>query len=312
MHSSADDEHIRKECQKLGVEHRLIKPVKMHDLYDALSMATTKKVTSPALSSTIQGKVFDKKINVLLVEDSSVNMLLARTILNRITPNATVLEAQNGQEAVLACKVKQPDLILMDVQMPILNGYEATQKIRAMHPNSRIPIIALTAGNVKGEKERCIASGMDDFLAKPFVENDLHHIIEKWLGLSPTAIGATQLTSHQSEDVHFDLKKLTANLGSDKDSIHFILNLAKDEISKNIEEIKQHAATNNIIILKQVARKLYGLSLSTNLNILANHSRALEYMQDGDNVALLVKNIINESDVILRILAEAHHELDNS
>ena len=124
-----------------------------------------------------------RKINILLVEDNKINMLLAKTLLKQILPNATIIEAFDGQEAVTVFSKSIPDIIFMDVQMPVMNGYEATQKIRELQ-HGHLPIIALTAGTVIGEKEKCIEAGMDDYASKPIVKSTLQEVIAKWIKLT--------------------------------------------------------------------------------------------------------------------------------
>lgn len=122
-----------------------------------------------------------QQINVLIAEDNLINMLLAKTIVKRIVPMVQIYEAANGLECLAHCKLQVPDLILMDVQMPEMNGYEATAYIRNELDMLNVPIIALTAGNVKGEKEKCIVSGMNDFLSKPVLEEEIALVFKKWL-----------------------------------------------------------------------------------------------------------------------------------
>jgi CheY-like chemotaxis protein len=122
-----------------------------------------------------------RHITILIAEDNAVNMLLARTILNRAAPNSRLIEATNGIEALQYCISEVPDVIFMDVQMPEMNGYEATEKIRQIKAMAKVPIIALTAGNVQSEKERCLAAGMDDFVTKPVVEKTIQLMLKKWL-----------------------------------------------------------------------------------------------------------------------------------
>jgi len=119
-------------------------------------------------------------IKVLLVEDNKINMLLAKTLIMQILPNATIIEAADGQEAVTIFGQNKIDVIFMDVQMPVMNGYEATQKIRDLQ-QSHVPIIALTAGTVIGEKEKCLEAGMDDYVSKPIVKQTLEEVVAKWI-----------------------------------------------------------------------------------------------------------------------------------
>ena len=112
-------------------------------------------------------------------------MLLAKTLIRQIIPNCTIIEALDGQEAVGKFKETIPDIIFMDIQMPIMNGYEASAEIRKIQPK-HIPIIALTAGTVIGEREKCIQAGMDDYASKPIVKDTLEKIILNYIKKSNT------------------------------------------------------------------------------------------------------------------------------
>jgi PAS domain S-box-containing protein len=118
---------------------------------------------------------------ILIVEDNKINMFLARTLVKRILPNCIITEAIDGEAAVAAYILETPDLILMDIQMPNKNGYEAAAEIRALETSSRTPIVAITAGILIGEKEKCFESGMDDYLPKPIIIEDLERILATWL-----------------------------------------------------------------------------------------------------------------------------------
>ncbi|RDI57457.1 PAS domain S-box protein [Flavobacterium glaciei] len=118
---------------------------------------------------------------VLIVEDNKVNVLLAKALVKRIILNCTIFEAKDGNEAVELYKKESPDVILMDIQMPNKNGYEATNEIRQLKGSENIPIIAITAGIMVGDKEKCLDAGMNDYLPKPIIQLDLEKILYKWL-----------------------------------------------------------------------------------------------------------------------------------
>jgi PAS domain S-box-containing protein len=124
---------------------------------------------------------FLQPLQILIVEDNSINMFLATTIIQKIMPNAAIIKAFDGEEAVEQFKKNNLDLILMDVQMPKKNGYEAAAAIRKLETSKRTPIIALTAGIMLGEKEKCLQVGMDDYLPKPILQNDLAIVLKKWI-----------------------------------------------------------------------------------------------------------------------------------
>ena len=125
---------------------------------------------------------FTKTFNVLIAEDNKINMLLAKTLIKQILPNSVLIEAVDGLDAIEKFKKNDVDIILMDVQMPNMNGYEATKKIRELQ-TTRIPIIALTAGTVVGEREKCIEVGMDDYASKPIIKDTLELVIAKWVSI---------------------------------------------------------------------------------------------------------------------------------
>lgn len=123
----------------------------------------------------------ETQLKILIVEDNKVNMFLAKTLVKRILPNCTILEANDGEEAIEQFKKEKLDIILMDVQMPVMNGYEATAEIRKITQTDTIPIIALTAGIMLGEKEKCLEAGMNDYISKPIIQKELEEIIVKWV-----------------------------------------------------------------------------------------------------------------------------------
>ncbi|MDI1304315.1 MAG: response regulator, partial [bacterium] len=134
------------------------------------------KDSVPLISAEILG---NKK--VLIVEDNKINMLLAKTLVKKLILNCTIFEAKDGNEAVEQYKKEQPDVILMDIQMPNKNGYEATNEIRQLKDSENIPIIAITAGIMMGDKEKCLEAGMNDYLPKPIIQVDLERMLHKWL-----------------------------------------------------------------------------------------------------------------------------------
>ncbi|MFV8340144.1 response regulator [Flavobacterium sp. LB3P21] len=118
---------------------------------------------------------------ILVVEDNKINMLLVKTLLKSILPGCAILEASDGKKAIKLYKKEKLDLILMDIQMPHKNGYETTAEIKQLKKDNNVPIIALTAGIMLGEKEKCLESGMDDYISKPIIRSNLEKVLFKWL-----------------------------------------------------------------------------------------------------------------------------------
>jgi len=145
---------------------------------NSLKMKTKEKTIEVEMQQELNGD----NLSVLIVEDNSVNRFLAVTLIKRIVPNAEIIEAKNGEEAIAIIRNNQGfDLILMDIQMPIMNGYEAAAEIRKISKYQNVPIIALTAGILNGEREKCLEYGMNDYLSKPILAKDLQEMIQKWV-----------------------------------------------------------------------------------------------------------------------------------
>jgi CheY-like chemotaxis protein len=161
----------------------MIKPIIPSELFNNILGLARK-----ADSTHIVNKHLDKNTlaplsaKLLLVEDDIINLKVAENILRK--KGAEIITAMNGQEAIEALKSDTFDVVLMDCHMPIMDGYAATEAIRkgiAGQQNKDIPIIALTANAIAGEDERCFASGMSDYISKPFETSELINCIQKWL-----------------------------------------------------------------------------------------------------------------------------------
>lgn len=124
-----------------------------------------------------------RSLNILLVEDNQVNQLVASSLLKKL--GHQVDHAENGQRALEALKIKRYDLVLMDCQMPVMDGYEATRKIRENNDWQDLPVIAVTANVMQGDREDCIASGMNDYITKPYNREELKSAINRWAPLLP-------------------------------------------------------------------------------------------------------------------------------
>ena len=132
-------------------------------------------------NKVVKTKSKSKKVIVLIVEDNKVNMLLLKTIIKNLPVNTTIFEVINGQQAVEQFESINPDIIFMDIQMPVMNGYEATEKIRKLVSGKKVPIIAITAGTEKEEKEKCLKAGMNDYIPKPIIKGIVNETFLKWV-----------------------------------------------------------------------------------------------------------------------------------
>jgi two-component system, sensor histidine kinase and response regulator len=202
MLTSAQRRSDAERCRDLAIASFLLKPIRQAELRQAvaavLSAGRPGSEAAPPIaevSSAPEAVVPDWRLHVLLVEDNDVNQQVARHMLRRLGYRATL--AQNGEEAIEAV-VREPfGLVLMDVQMPVLGGFDATRRIRSLEASARgeskehephthlarrhLPIIAMTARAMKGDRELCLEAGMDDYLSKPINMHDLALTLDRVL-----------------------------------------------------------------------------------------------------------------------------------
>jgi CheY-like chemotaxis protein len=175
-------------CRALGLAAYLVKPIRQPELQDALRRLVSGGAPADGTLLTKSNlRQSRAHLHILLAEDNSVNQQLARRVLEQRGYSVTV--APDGRQAVSAWESGRFDLILMDVQMPELDGFQATASIREKESASaaRIPIIAMTAHALKGDRERCLDAGMDDYLTKPINRMELYSLIEKYSPSSDSA-----------------------------------------------------------------------------------------------------------------------------
>ena len=183
MLSSGDVPAAGARCRQLGITNYLIKPLRQSELFDTLMEIFSRlpRETETATASASHPLPAVGAARILLAEDNRINLALARTLLEK--RGWTVQAVANGKEAVAAWQQGGIDLILMDVQMPDVDGLQATRIIRELEtdPGDHIPIVGLTAHAMKGDREVCLEAGMDDYVPKPVRANALYAAVERWL-----------------------------------------------------------------------------------------------------------------------------------
>ncbi|ANW95780.1 hybrid sensor histidine kinase/response regulator [Wenyingzhuangia fucanilytica] len=308
LYSSSNDSDIFPKCKELGVAKRLTKPVKAHDIYATLSQLRNQNNESNIIleTETKDKPILDSEFKILIVEDNSVNRFLAKTIVSKQLPQAIITEAVNGLEAVKYYKEDKFDMILMDIQMPEMNGYEATLKIRELEKENgtHTPIIAVTAGNVKGEREKCLGIGMDDFLVKPIVENNLILVFDEWLSIKETSEKNIEkkLTLEESNE-HFDINQLKTYYGDDQEALNQVQQLVKEQLEESINTLKNHINNKSLEGLKQIGHKLRGTTSTAGMSKLSEMATRLEQINAIDEVDLdMIFNEIQEEIILIKKL----------
>jgi signal transduction histidine kinase/DNA-binding response OmpR family regulator len=183
--------------------------------------------------------------NVLIVEDNELNRFLAVTILKKW--NANIHIAENGEEAVAAVKNKEIDIVLMDIQMPVMDGVAASIAIRN-ELNSNVPIIALTANALESEKEKCWQAGMNEYITKPYNPN---YLLEKIIFLIENAASDEEQNSE-----HVSLESLSELMNGSKEQMIQMTTVFLDQIERHFNELKFALNENNLTEISHITHKL--------------------------------------------------------
>jgi two-component system, sensor histidine kinase and response regulator len=303
MLTSGDGPGDVERCEKVGGSAHLMKPVKQSELFDAIVAAVgiaplveqTPIDTSPAIAGM-------RRLRILLAEDSYANQRLAVGVLTKWGHEVTL--ACNGQEALDALEKASFDLVLMDVQMPEMDGYQATAVIRQREAQtgSHLPIVAMTAHAMKGDREECLAAGMDGYVAKPIRRTELQHVIDEVLGANSMSRPSTdKSTDHVILNPHHWQRALETTEG-DQALLHHVLCAFTDECPQLLQQIDAAIHASDARKLQQVAHTLKG-----NLQIFGE-TRARELVErleeSGkcgrfEEARELIQTLKSEADTIL-------------
>jgi CheY-like chemotaxis protein/HPt (histidine-containing phosphotransfer) domain-containing protein len=260
----------------------IAKPVRRSQLYNGISLAI------PALVEThrqglpsAENRSLPAPLRVLLAEDSEVNRLIAVGLVQRL--GCHVEAVADGRQAVEAWQRTQCDLILMDVQMPEMDGYAATAEIRRREAETgrRIPIIALTAYAMSGDRERCLAAGMDDYLTKPIRPEPLREALLRW-GKATAHSGIGPRSEEQPEidrdPPNFNQTILLESCGGDTDLVREVLDLAIGGIPAQLARIRSAIAARDNGRVTWEAHALKGTALTIGAEELATACHRLKQL----------------------------------
>ncbi|RPH60127.1 MAG: response regulator, partial [Acidobacteria bacterium] len=248
-------------CKKLGLEGYLTKPVKHSDLLDTL----TTLVGVPARRGRVRPsrrpppRVPAKTLRVLVAEDNVVNRQLVTTLLKKRGHRVTAVE--NGRAALTALETgegRRFDVVVMDLQMPEMSGFEAVRTIRARENNtsSRVPVIALTAHAMQGDRERCLEAGFDGYLTKPIEVDKLVATVERFAGdqKAPTPTP----DPHQPAEAVFDERAALSHMGGDRRLLKEIVALFRSDCPSSLRSIERAVDRQDGEALRYAAHKLKG------------------------------------------------------
>jgi PAS domain S-box-containing protein len=308
MHNLPDSSLVYDGCKELGIRSIIAKPVRITEFFRTVAYVRSSEEV-PLMAGTgarqerLKGEL-SGKYTILLAEDNEINMILASTIISGLLPRVRIIKATDGQEAVRAFKDACPDIVFMDIQMPEISGYDASIAIRKIEAETggnrgRTPIIALTAGTVKGERERCLEAGMDDYITKPVIAGTISDILHKWLPRCECKNGFPE-GNNISDCDRFNKEQLLNNIGGDLQIFNSLISAAMAAFNQNLAEMRASYAVNDMQGLKRRAHKLKGSSLNIGCNMLAEIASRIENAAESDETAveMLLQEISNEIALI--------------
>ena len=251
-------------CRTLGIARHLVKPFTPSELLDAVLLAlgqSLETTAAPAAPADPGAETSSQRLHVLVAEDNPVNQRVIVRLLEKMGHIPIV--AHNGQEAVEAYESRPFDAALMDVQMPVMDGLAATMAIReseARHPGRRrLPIMALTAYAMRGDRERCLAAGMDDYLTKPIKPEDLSAALDRLFGDSRAAtIPVDSARSAPAPEAGFDLTAALNYVGGDRELLDELLGIFAEDAPVRMEAIRRAIAGGDTPELMREAHTLKG------------------------------------------------------
>ena len=309
MHSFSEDEFVMNECRRLEVNISMVKPVKMKQLFWALSRINKlenveKHITTDSIK--INPNINKENYTILLVDDNATNIILASAYISKALTNSIIETAKNGYEAIAKYTEFKPDLIFMDVQMPDMNGYEATREIRKIEKmnGANTPIIALTAGSVLGEKERCIEAGMIDFLAKPVLLEAMINVLNKYLKKQIATNDNLNIFSQKSEEMHFNRNEMIERVLNNEDLLNQVLQVALKTIPTYFLNLLDAINIDNKEKIKFNAHSIKGVALGSSFSILSKIALELEKINENtieDNKRLFLE-LESEFEIIKKLI----------
>lgn len=274
LHTSAERQEVLSSLPQDQEIISLMKPIKTDKLYSVIqqSVGQVQQSTSgPGVRSSYQlasagsSTVSTKELSILVADDNAVNMILNLRILSDLFPKAHVISVSDGASAVQACMAEAFDVVLMDVQMPIMDGIEATKQIRTIPSYAATPIIGVTAGNTLEEKQKCLQAGMTQFLAKPIRSKDLKEVIDE---LVLPLVALRQESLAQQEQVpnrDFDLHAIEQHYDGDEEFKSYFLNLIVQELGASKNNLRSLMELKDLQELKSFLHKLKGTASNIGL-----------------------------------------------
>lgn len=248
-------------CGELGIAAYLLKPVRQMELREAIIQVLTAgqrpQTTAMITRNTLREQTRQNRmLKILLAEDNPVNQKLATRMLEK--RNHTVVVVANGKEALAALEQTKFDLVLMDMQMPEMDGFEATKllRLREQETGAHQPVVAMTALAMNGDRERCLAVGMDGYLSKPIRPQELDDLLDIYIAEKQTS--APQVEVESSANGPIDVNQLLEVLDDDRALLGELLEIFRADYPNHLGIARRAIESGNLLELERAGHTLKG------------------------------------------------------
>jgi two-component system, sensor histidine kinase and response regulator len=320
--SSADQPGDRIRCKNLGINAYLVKPVQQEELREAILIALGKKAaaieSADADSQNHMLQPATRSLRILLAEDQPVNQRLAVRLLEK--RGHWVVVANDGREALDFLARETVDLTLMDMQMPEMDGFETTHTIRQAEKTTgqHLPIIAMTAFAVKGDRERCLAAGCDDYLAKPINSLSLYEVVERLGGSfaeSQDTTGAPRPLRMEPIGLDWDRTAALARVDGDEAFLRELAELFVESCPLLLAQLTNAIQERDPAAIAKVAHTIQGNAASLGATACHDQARLLEEKgkaHELDDAEFLLTELQRRLDSFVEVLKRFAQETESS
>jgi PAS domain S-box-containing protein len=295
MLSTSDIGVYEKEKQQLSIDYLLFKPITAQHIIDAFSLLFTDRK-----ELDIQYIKQQSGLPILIVEDESINMLVTSTNVERL--GYKVLKAIDGLEALDYFKGKdtQPvEIVFMDLHMPVMDGFEAVRQIRIIENGKyHTPIIALTANIIKGEKEKCIEAGMDDFITKPFTKEELKNIIDQYISVNKPEVKIEIKGESEAYDDIYSPSEMLVQCLNNPDLFRQLLAMAIQTLPEYYSKFQDIVKSKDLNAISQQAHKIKGFCANIKLKRLYNIMLEIEKAAKLQDIDFINRSMEKVNDII--------------
>jgi signal transduction histidine kinase/CheY-like chemotaxis protein len=262
-------------CRNLGIAAYLLKPIRKSELLSAMMTILGNAIdnSAPHLITRHNLPKYPQKLHILIAEDNPVNQMVVVRMLEKMGHTTHIVA--NGRTAVATARTGKFDLVLMDVQMPEMDGLTATRRIREdeRKSGSHTPIVAMTAHAMKGDKERCLEAGMDAYISKPVSRKDVEEVLQAFSASLPDPLQTKIAPLHTAT---WDKTKTLERLDGDESLLHEVIGIFLQETPKLLAQLHRGIAEKNSELVERTAHSLKGELHYLGLTAAAERARDME------------------------------------